>query len=118
MAKVKEKRNPFTPLTVVLLVFLCIYCLSLIYLLLWSVFTSFKVNEEVYNQNPAGFFADYRGYLAKWEGGTLKERGFAKALKEAIKSMGGKEWLLPFHTYKNMFAQFSYEAPSMPGHPG
>ena len=45
--KVKEKRNPFTPLTIVLLVFLCVYCLSFFFLLAWGVFTSFKVNDDV-----------------------------------------------------------------------
>ena len=53
--KVKEKKNTFTPLTIVLLVFLCIYCLSLFYLLAWGLFTSFKVNEEVFKVKKSSY---------------------------------------------------------------
>ena len=60
--KVKEKKNPFTPLTIVLLVFLIVYCLSLFFLLIWGVCTSFKVNDQVYYHDTAAFFVDYKQY--------------------------------------------------------
>ncbi|MBP3423245.1 MAG: carbohydrate ABC transporter permease [Clostridia bacterium] len=118
--KIKEKKNTFTPLTIVLLVFLCIYCLSLFYLLAWGTFTSFKVNDDVFKENPAGFFVDYLAYYTKWrrgwtENGSLDDLDKANYLRQQLAEMGNKDWLLPFHTYKNMFTQFVVETDPMPG---
>lgn len=116
--KVKEKKNTFTPLTIVLLVFLCIYCLSLFYLLAWGLFTSFKVNEEVFKVDPSSFLWSYDKYIADWEAaGGRKTIKYITALKRAVEEMGGKEWLLPFHTYKNIFTQFVVDTDPMPGMP-
>ena len=116
--KVKEKRNPFTPLTIVLLVFLCVYCLSFFFLLAWGVFTSFKVNDDVYYVKPASFFVDYLAYYSRWKNSTqLKDLGAAKNLRDALASLGDKDWLLPFHTYKNIFTEFVQGTSPMPGKP-
>ena len=114
--KVKEKKSTFTPLTIVLLVFLCIYCISLFYMLAWGVFTSFKVNDDVFEENVAGFFADYLGYYSKWnKSSSLDDIDKAYFLKQSLLEMGGKDWLLPFHTYINMFTEFVVDTQSMPG---
>ena len=92
--KIKEKKNTFTPLTIVLLVFLCIYCLSLFYLLAWGIFTSFKVNDDVFREKPAGFFVDYLSIFTKWKSSSsLDDIDKASYLREALANMGDKDWL-------------------------
>lgn len=114
--KVKEKKSTFTPLTIALLVFLCIYCLSLFYLLAWGLFTSFKVNDDIFRENPAGFFTDYLAYLSKWKASiSLDDMDKAYYLEQALADVNNQKWLLPFHTYKNMFTQFVMDTDPMPG---
>ncbi|MBQ9713722.1 MAG: carbohydrate ABC transporter permease [Clostridia bacterium] len=60
--KIKEKKNTFTPLTVILLVVLILYCITFFYLLLWGVCTSFKVSLSFYRWEPKNFFSSYSGY--------------------------------------------------------
>ena len=115
--KVKEKKNPFTPLTIALLVFLTIYCISFFFLLAWGIFTSFKVNNDVYYVKPAGFFVDYLAYFNRWQAGGIREQVYASILKDALIEMGGKDYLLPFHTYKNIFTRFVQDTDEMPGMP-
>ena len=113
--KIKEKRNPFTPLTIVLLVFLILYCLSFFYLLFWGITTSFKVDDHIYRESPASFFVDYLAYYNKWKGGSQREQIYASSLRKALADMGNQEWLLPFHTYKNIFLRFVKRTDPMPG---
>ena len=115
--KIKEKKNTFTPLTIVLLVFLCIYCLSLFYLLAWGLFTSSKVNEEVFKVDPSSFLWDYDAYIEKWQEGGRRYTKYITALNRALDEMGGNKWLLPFHTYKNIFTEFVVDTDPMPGMP-
>lgn len=58
--KVKERRNGFTPLTVVMLVVLALYTLSLFIVLAWAFITAFK-NDQL------DFRTNILGLPKKWE---------------------------------------------------
>lgn len=122
---VKEKRDAFTPLTVVLLVFLILYCLSLFFLLIWGVTTSFKVNDDVYYQDTASFFVNYKQYYLDWVAKAQelgprygkKYNDYATNLNAALAEMNNNDALLPFHTYKSMFTRFVQDTSAMPNMP-
>ncbi|MBR2647180.1 MAG: carbohydrate ABC transporter permease [Clostridia bacterium] len=135
--KIKEKRNAFTPLTVILLIALILYALSLFYLLAWAVSTSFKVNSDIFHMDPGGLLPNYDSYfkyfndqVAEWTVKLKNASTFAEineaetmltgakrklaALTKAKEEMHG---LIPFHTYVNMFKGFTIKTAAVFGQP-
>ena len=53
--KIKERRTPFTPLTVIMGIVLTAYSLLLIILLFWGLITALKHNQFDYRKNPYQF---------------------------------------------------------------
>ena len=53
--KIKERRTPFTPLTVIMCIILTAYSALLIILLLWGVITALKHNQFDFRKNPYQF---------------------------------------------------------------
>ena len=52
---VTKKKEKITPLTIVIIVFLILYCLTIIALLLWGFMSAFKDNNTDFAINPVGF---------------------------------------------------------------
>ncbi len=98
---VKTERNPFTPLTIALLVILIVYCLSLFYLLAWTIVTSMKVNQSVYELDRYGFWLDFDRYYSSWDSGSLSDMLKRFNLDEARKAGS-----LFFYTFRRMFNDF------------
>lgn len=99
--KVKAERKPFTPLTIVLLVVLILYCLSLFYLLAWTVITSMKVNQSYYEWNRYGFWIDFEKYYNSWNTGTLKDKYYQLELDKARETGA-----LILYTFRRMLNDF------------
>ena len=110
--KVQEKKNKFTPIMWVLLVVLVIYCLSFFYMLTWTVVTSFKVNQDVYELDRYGFFINYDRYYNAWNSGSdfhlLNRAAFNKAREEGA---------LFLYTFRHMIQDFKMRTDPMPGSP-
>ena len=112
--KATKKKVRFTPITVFLLVVLCLWCCSLIFLMSWSVITSFKVNRFVYELDPLGFFIDYNRYLNSWSSDPNVEPDVFYRF-ELLKAQA--EGWLPFYTYRHIFMDFVVTTDPMKGHP-
>ncbi len=112
--KAKKKKSRFTPITVFLLVMLCIWCASLIYLMTWSVVTSFKVNRYVYELDPYGMFIDYNRYLNSWSTDPNVEPDVY--YRYAFLQAQAEGWL-PFYTFRHIFTEFVVSTDPMVGHP-
>ena len=110
--KVQEKKNPFTPLMWILLAILIIYALSLFYLLAWTVITSFKVNQDVYELDRYGFLINYDMYYNSW--GTETD---VELLMRAAFDRARKEGALFLYTFRHMVQDFKMPTDPMPGHP-
>lgn len=112
--KKNRKKHAFTPLTVVLLIFLIIWSLTLIYLLAWSLITSFKVNRSVFEIDPFGFFINYSKYLNTWSSDpSVRPDVFYRfAFLQAQ-----EEGFLPLYTYRHIFADFFIKTDPQPGIP-
>ncbi len=134
MKKIKEKRSTFTPLTIVLLGVLILYCLSMFYLLAWGIITSLKANTAGYQASPFGFFPNFEKYYYQYTSkiaelqalppaqlgpagrGELNKLGIFKVSLENVKNeMGG---LMHFYTYKHIFQEFTYTTIEYKNHPG
>lgn len=96
--KDKQKKNKFTPLAIVLLVLLILYCLTILYSLFWSVLTSLKINNNVFEYSKFGF-PNYS--LWKTLSGGRTERRIAAAVKAAEEDGGAM-----FYTYRNIWKYF------------
>ena len=135
--KIKEKKEKFTPITVIMLVILVLYCISFFYLILWGVSTSLKVNSDFFSWQPSRLFSNYAGYDDFLRG----EIANAEAQILALKELGGRQNLakaatlelqiadtlipkldkfnrvknemgtmgLPFYAYKYTFKVFAYD---------
>ena len=110
--KIKEKKNAFTPITCVLLVLLVIYCLTLFYLLAWTIITSLKANQDVYELDRYGFIINFKRYYNSW--GTELD---ADLIKRALLSKAKQEGSLYFYSYRHMLSEFKMPTDPMPGHP-
>ena len=125
--KIKEKKEHYSPLTVVLLIVLILYCLTFFFLILWGVCASFKVNRNFFGWQPQKLFSSYSGYeeylnqqieinkalFQKTKDPTAYSqwRTFTTLLtqyKTIREDMGGA---MPFFTYKYAFKVFSYKVP-------
>lgn len=98
LKKERQKKNKFTPLAVVLLVLLILYCLTILYSLFWSVLTSLKINNNVFEYSKFGF-PNYS--LWKTLDGNRTERRIAAAVKAAEEDGGAL-----FYTYRNIWKYF------------
>lgn len=110
--KVKEKKGSFTPLMWVLLALLVVYCLSLFYLLAWTVVTSFKVNQDVYELDRYGFLLRYNDYYNSW--GTDRD---VDLLKRVAFDKARNEGALFLYTFRRMIQDFKISTDPMPGQP-
>lgn len=110
--KVKDKKNPFNPLMWALLVVLVIYALSLLYLLAWTVITSFKVSQDVYELDRYGFIINYDAYYNSWGTETDVELIMRAAFERAR-----NEGALFLYTFRHMIQDFKMPTDPMPGHP-
>lgn len=130
--RIKEKKNSFTPLTVVLLVLLILYCLSMFYLLAWAVITSLKANTVVYEESRFGFFFSFKKYYIKYVNElqalealarpTIKERSRITTLGTYIVSLENLKnemgsWMFVY-TYKHVLQEFTYTTIEYHNHPG
>ena len=95
----KENKSRFTPLTIILLAVLILYCLSLAYLIWWCISSSFKINQVVFDFDPYGFFPAYGRY--KNSEATAWEITEAK-----------KEGSLFFYTYRHILETFKWKTQS------
>ena len=111
-AKVQEKKSRFTPIMWVLLAVLIIYCLSLFYMLAWTVVTSFKVNQDVYELDRYGFFINYDRYYNSWNSGSDFHLLNRVALDKAR-----AEGALFLYTFRHMIQDFRMRTDPMPGSP-
>ena len=130
--RVKEKKNTFTPLTIVLLCILILYCLSMFYLLYWGVSTSLKANNTGYLASPFGLFPKlekhYLGWVEsfkKYEGLSMREiaklygaagvkdsqalSGQMASLENVRNEMG--VWM-NFYAYKHVLQEFTMKVSS------
>ena len=98
LKKEKQKKNKFTLLAIVLLVLLILYCLTILYSLFWSVLTSLKINNNVFEYSKFGF-PNYS--LWKTLSGNRTERRIAAAVKAAEEDGGAL-----FYTYRNIWKYF------------
>ncbi len=98
LKKEKQKKSKFTPLAIILLVLLILYCLTILYALFWSVLTSLKINNSVFEYSKFGF-PNYS--LWKTLSGTKTERRIAAAVKAAEEDGGAM-----FYTYRNIWRYF------------
>ncbi len=98
LKKERQKKNKFTPLAIVLLVLLILYCLTILYSLFWSVLTSLKINNNVFEYSKFGF-PNYS--LWKTLNGNRTERRIAAAVKAAEEDGGAL-----FYTYRNIWKYF------------
>lgn len=113
--KLKRLNKKFSPLTIILLIFLTAYCLSVLYSLYWTIITSFKVNKYVFDYDIFGF-PRYEWYknlpsIFVTEDGTpvLKALIAAQSVKNA-ESEGGAL----FYTYRNIIKIFSIKVSATP----
>ena len=97
----KEKKSKFTPLSIVLLVLLSLYCISLLYSLFWALMTSFKVDGFVFSYDVFGI-PDYAKYKALSSSALKSERSVALSILEAEENGGAL-----FFTYRNIWKYFS-----------
>jgi len=88
LKKEKQKKNKFTPLAIVLLVLLILYCLTILYSLFWSVLTSLKINNNVFEYSKFGF-PNYSLWKTLSGNRTAEEDGGAL-----------------FYTYRNIWKYF------------
>ena len=72
--KVKEKKETVSPITVVMLVILVLYCISFFYLMLWGIATSFKVNTDFFEYKPKNLFNSYTKYSEFLSGQIAQHR--------------------------------------------
>ena len=98
LKKGKRTKTKFTPLAIILLVLLALYCLTVLYALFWSVLTSFKINNNVFEYSKFGF---PKYSLWKTLGGNRTERRIAAAVKAAEEDGGAL-----FYTYRNIWRYF------------
>lgn len=101
MKKIKfenKKKNKFTPLAIVLLVLLCVYCLSILFSLYWSVLTSLKINNNVFEYSKFGL--PKYSYWKTLDGNRTEKR-IAAAVKLAEADGGAL-----FYTYRNIWKYF------------
>lgn len=133
MKKIKEKKSTFTPLTIVLLCILILYCLSMFYLLLWGVLTSLKANTAGFEASPFGFIPNFEKYyynfvaqrdeLQALPRPQLGPAGIGKINKlntyivslENVKNEMGS-WI-HLYAYKHILQEFTYTTIEYPGHP-
>ena len=112
-AKVQEKKNKFTPIMWVLLAILVVYCLSIFYMLAWTLVTSMKVNQDIYELDRYGFFINYNRYYASWSDPEndlhlMNRYAFTKAKEQGA---------LFLYTFRNMIQVFVVRTDPMPGSP-
>ena len=60
MSKERKRRDKFSPLTIVMLVILSIYCCALLFMMLWAVMQVFKFPLD-FNKNPIWFPSNAKG---------------------------------------------------------
>lgn len=136
--KIKEKKNTFTPLTVVLLCILILYCLSMFYLLYWGVITSLKANAAGYEAAPFGLLPNLTKHYFSWvekrdalQALSLPElitqygpaginmlnelNGNITSLENVRNEMGS--WM-NFYAYKHVLQEFTMKVSSYSGHAG
>ncbi|MBE5747946.1 MAG: carbohydrate ABC transporter permease [Clostridiales bacterium] len=132
--KMKEKKEKFSPLTIILLVVLVLYCISFFYLLIWGICASMKVNNDFLRWEPSRLFSSYEkydDYLKMLIVNTTKDvdtykllgvkasLGLANAPEQQVPEFQARlgqyqsiqsemgAWI-PFYTYKYAFRVFSY----------
>lgn len=85
MKNVKKSKlqSAWSPLTIIMLVLLALYCLSIVYVLYWALITSFKINADVFNVDKFGF-PNYEYYksLINVEGGEYAAAATINAQKQ------------------------------------
>ncbi len=100
MEKTKRKsklQSAWSPLTIIMLVVLALYCLSILYVLYWAVISSFKVDKDLFTYDMFGFpnFSFYKSLLSSensWESDA--------ALSVILAEQEGSPWL---YTYRNVW---------------
>lgn len=136
--KVKEKKSTFTPLTIVLLCVLCLYALSMFYLLYWGVVTSLKANAAGFEVSPFGLFPGLEKHYNEW----VEQLAFMQSLSRSeLKELYGASWRekynalsgdivsidnvrnemgiwMNFYAYKHVLQEFTMNVSSYPGHVG
>lgn len=55
ISRSKKKHEKITPLTIVIVIFLILYCLAILALLIWGLISSFKSPNKDFRLNPVGF---------------------------------------------------------------
>ena len=126
--KIKEKKEHYSPLTVVLLIVLILYCVTFFFLIIWGICTSLKVNDDFFKWRPEHLFNSYSGYekhlqeqlefhkknyeLTKDPESFYQYKRTIPALLAKYKSIRGEMGgAMPFYTYKYAFKVFSYKVP-------
>lgn len=132
--KIKEKKETFSPLTIVMLIILVLYCISFFYLLLWGISSSFKINKDLFDQEKGKLFYGYFDYTKYLNGeidkawlevakfhtvsprtladGNLAEAHAENLVAKLLKITNVKDQMgvlgLPFYSYKYTFKVFEY----------
>lgn len=88
-------KGTWSPLTIIMLVLLALYCVSILYVLYWALISSFKVHDTVFNVDMLGF-PRYEYY--KSLNGTTLEKTAAYYIRLAQEDCPA--W---FYTYKNVW---------------
>ena len=70
-AKIKEKREAYSPLTIILLIVLLLYVFTFFFLLLWGICTSFKINYDFFSWRTDRLIGDYNGYEQMLKNGIV-----------------------------------------------
>lgn len=99
--KSKEKKNKLTPLSIVMLVLLALYCLSIFYALFWTLITSFKVDKNVFDIDKFGL-PNYAFYESLKSSKNIWERLAALSVMDANADGGAM-----FYSYRKMWEVFS-----------
>lgn len=111
LMRVKEKKNKLSPTSIIMLVLLVVYCLTIFYSLYWTLITSFKVGETTFRFDMFGFpnYAKYKlGFGLKDEfGDPVYENLVATQIINAEKE--GSVWL---YTYRHVLESFTISVES------
>ncbi len=101
--KKQATKSRLTPLTIVLLVLLILYCFTIFFSLYWAIITSFKIDNIVFGVDKYGF-PNYNKYLQNSDTGVYGRYGlYVRTVIENAKEQG----FLPFFTFRNVLDKYT-----------
>ena len=86
--KIKEKKESFSPLTIILLIILILYCISFFYLLLWGVSASLKIDSNFFEWQQDKLFSNYGKFDDHLMGMKAAREAEYLQLKELYDTLG------------------------------